>query len=533
MKLIIIQDIDKVGESSVCEKEITYEKFKYWIRTGSIFCKILKFSRAELYVKDIKKMYWPLPISIFMKVICRGRCEIKDANHEVKEIAFRTIAKETIEYIRERIAVKELKKNIDQNLQLFSHKKYNKTNIVDKTKVLNSVIYLRTEHWDEIQTGGAVSHTTGVLNNFSKLLDRTVYISSVSVPGIDPNIEIHNIDKSYGYRNFHQEERQLAHNGLFFKEAEKIIADDNYAFIYQRYCLNNYCGAQLAEKLKIPFVLEYNGSEVWVSNNWGRKVKNQDTAEKIEWFNLISANLIVVVSSPLKDQIVAQGISEEKILINPNGVDPEKYSPSVCGDQIREEYSLGNKIVFGFIGTFGPWHGAEILVKSFGMLMKKCPEYQKRIHLMMIGDGVTMESVKKLVDDYCLYENVSLTGLIPHNEGPTYLAACDILVSPHVPNSDGSPFFGSPTKLFEYMAIGKPIVASDLDQIGEILKHDETAHLVTPGDSNALCEGLKHMIENPSSWEKMGQLARQECLNKYTWKSHTEKILEKLAQICN
>ena len=55
-----------------------------------------------------------------------------------------------------------------------------------------------------------------------------------------------------------------------------------------------------------------------------------------------------------------------------------------------------------------------------------------------------------------------LTGLVPQEDGPEHLAACDILASPHVPNADGTPFFGSPTKLFEYMAMGKGIVASNL-----------------------------------------------------------------------
>ena len=66
---------------------------------------------------------------------------------------------------------------------------------------------------------------------------------------------------------------------------------------------------------------------------------------------------------------------------------------------------------------------------------------------------------------------ITLTGMIFFIRVSQYLAAYDILVSPHVPNSDGAPFFGSPTKLFEYMTTGKGIVASNLDQIGEVLKH--------------------------------------------------------------
>ena len=89
----------------------------------------------------------------------------------------------------------------------------------------------------------------------------------------------------------------------------------------------------------------------------------------------------------------------------------------------------------------------------------------------MIGDGPGLPDAKRIIEEAGLGAEAHFTGLVEQEEGPEYLAACDILASPHVPNADGSPFFGSPTKLFEYMAMGKAIVASNLDQIGETLRH--------------------------------------------------------------
>jgi glycosyltransferase involved in cell wall biosynthesis len=113
------------------------------------------------------------------------------------------------------------------------------------------------------------------------------------------------------------------------------------------------------------------------------------------------------------------------------------------------------------------------------------------------------------------------------------LAACDLLASPHVPNPDGTPFFGSPTKLFEYMAMGKGIIASDLDQIGEVLEHDQTAWMVQPGDTESLMLGLKILIDNPEIGKRLGEAARREVVAKYTWKEHTRKIIEKLKERCH
>ena len=193
--------------------------------------------------------------------------------------------------------------------------------------------------------------------------------------------------------------------------------------------------------------------------------------------------------------------------------------------------TLMAQTIIGFIGTFGKWHGAEVLVEAFGQLLHRYPEYQERVKLLMIGDGITMPLVKENVDKFAIKESCVLTGLIPQEEGPNYLAACDILVASHIPNPDATPFFGSPTKLFEYMAMGKGIVASDLDQIGEVLKHDHTACLVKPGDVESLMIGLKTLIDDGEKRERLGKAARQEVVTKYTWKEHTRKIIQRLSEL--
>jgi glycosyltransferase involved in cell wall biosynthesis len=136
---------------------------------------------------------------------------------------------------------------------------------------------------------------------------------------------------------------------------------------------------------------------------------------------------------------------------------------------------------------------------------------------------------------------VTLAGIRPQTETPRTLAASDILLSPHVPNPDGTPFFGSPTKLFEYMAMAKPIVASDLDQIGWVLKGwrpgEEPpapgrpgralgAALVEPGSVDALVEGLRRVVEMPASErEALGREARRLALESFTWDKNVAAVL--------
>jgi glycosyltransferase involved in cell wall biosynthesis len=304
------------------------------------------------------------------------------------------------------------------------------------------------------------------------------------------------------------------------------------AFVYQRYSLNNYTALKLARMYGVPFVLEYNGSEIWVNRHWGNALQHEALSARIEWLNLVAADLIVVVSQAMQEELISRGLTAQKILVNPNGVNPDRYSPTVDGGAVRRRYGLVGKTVLGFIGTFGRWHGAEVLAEAFGELVQAHPQYRDTVRLLMIGDGVMMPEVKRRLQNSGAASATILTGLIPQEQGPEHLAACDILVSPHVPNPDGTPFFGSPTKLFEYMAMGKGIVASDLDQIGEVLRHDVTALLVKPADVKLLSDGMVLLIEDKERRERLGIEARKDVVSKFTWKAHTGRIIEKLTELC-
>src|SRR5262249_20885353 len=137
-----------------------------------------------------------------------------------------------------------------------------------------------------------------------------------------------------------------------------------------------------------------------------------------------------------------------------------------------------------FIGTFGQWHGADVLAEAIRRLVVEQSDWLERVnvHFVLVGDGLKMPIVRETLRDRRCSRFVTLTGRLPRSVAPAYLGASDGLGSPHVANADGSRFFGSPTKLFEYMAMGKAIVASDLDQIGEVLSHSVRASDLPAGD---------------------------------------------------
>lgn len=98
-----------------------------------------------------------------------------------------------------------------------------------------------------------------------------------------------------------------------------------------------------------------------------------------------------------------------------------------------------------------------------------------------------------------------------------------------VPNSDGSRSFGSPTKLSEYMAMGRAIVASDLEQIGTVLQHRESAILVPPGDVGELARALVEPAGSPERRAELGAAALAALVARHTWDRHTARILDALS----
>ena len=92
--------------------------------------------------------------------------------------------------------------------------------------------------------------------------------------------------------------------------------------------------------------------------------------------------------------------------------------------------------------------------------------------------------------------------------------------------TDGSEFFGSPTKLFEYMAMGKAIVASRLGQIGEVLDDEETALLIEPGDARQLADAILRLRDSPELRRRLGAAARRAAVEKHTWKQNAQRVID-------
>lgn len=529
-KIIILREFHQIPEHSDNTRVVAIHELGQWIRTGAIIKHLFRYQEACLYTFNWNFTTKPFLVSLALRLLTLGDCRIQDEQGKALSVSFAHFARTFFEFTKDFLAKGSLIKKTIAEMEKISAKikTRNKTILANYSA---QPVYMRSDHCFGLKAGGSLGHTVGVLNNLELFTASPIFLTTTPFPGVSPNIEMQTILPSRHFLDF-LELPLLHYNEQLLSDSNRLLGEKTLSFIYQRYALYNYSGLQLALSKNIPFILEYNGSEIWINKNWSKSLKYENIAEQIEMLNLRGADVVVVVSAPSRDELLERGIESDKILVNPNGVNPEVYSPVVDGSAIRRKHDLENKTVIGFIGTFGKWHGAEMLAQAFGLLIQKFPQYRDRTRLLMIGNGHTMPQVHQELEIYGVTKECILTGIVPQEEGPEHLAACDLLASPHVPNPDGTPFFGSPTKLFEYMAMEKGIIASDLDQIGEVLEHDQTAWMVQPGDAESLMLGLKTMIDHPETSKRLGEAARREVVAKYTWKEHTRKIIEKLKERC-
>ncbi len=369
--------------------------------------------------------------------------------------------------------------------------------------------------------GGARTHITGFL---SGLVQEGARLAVFSGRPLETACDVHHFSGSSRLHLF-REASALSYNIRFTGATRKLLAQKRPRLLYQRHGRFVFAGALLSRLLGIPLVLEYNASEELMAKHW-------DPARFSPWLRLCervsvkAASLIVVVSNPLKQELMEAGVPEERILVNPNAADPERFHPHCGGTKLRRDLGFEPAdIVVCFVGTFSYWHGVAVLEQAIRSLLDKTQPEGEPLKFLLVGDGPLAPQLRDALEPYARQRLVTFTGAIPHGSVCAHLDAADILVSPHVPMPGGIPFFGSPTKLFEYMAMGKAIAASALDQIADVLEHGRTALLVKPGDPRELADAVQRLAADEQLRIALGRNARETALARHTWRQNAGRVL--------
>ena len=377
-----------------------------------------------------------------------------------------------------------------------------------------SVVYLRTDvdlALAPLLAGGSVAHTVGVLAALVTSGREVELWSTGDLADVPPAIRKRRL-RVMVRGNLATEIAELL-SGLRQALAARRGKTSEVAFIYQRYSLNNLAGALLAARWRVPLILEANGSEAKWRSDWA-SLQFPALARATERALLRRADRIVAVSENAARDLVAAGGPADRIRVVPNGVEVDRFANARPASLPFPDDSF----VITFVGLFYPWHGVRYLAEAFIQLLARAPNAR----LVLVGDGEEAALVQGLLQRAGCEDAANLPGLVARQDVPGYLAASDVLVSPHAKVRD---FIGSPIKMFEYMASGRPIVASRVAQIGEILRHEETALLVEPEDPEALADALMTLRNNEALGARLGANAQEEARRLHSWEARVEAIL--------
>ena len=216
------------------------------------------------------------------------------------------------------------------------------------------------------------------------------------------------------------------------------------------------------------------------------------------------ARAVVAVSRTLADMLTREGVPREKLVYVPNGVDVKAFEVA-DGESWRSGYGLHERCVVGFVGSFQPWHRVELLIDAVAGLPADA-----RIHVVLGGEGPGLESILRRAESQGL-SCVTTVGAVPPHVVPSLLAACDVGVLPHT-NA-----YGDPMKLREYAAAAIPSVAPDVDPVNEVIEHEVTGLLFTPGDVHGLAEALQRLAADPQLRRRLGEEARRRAFVGGSW----------------
>ena len=386
-------------------------------------------------------------------------------------------------------------------------------------------------HHRTMGRGAEGIHITSIVNAFEKLGNKVIIQSP---PGVDPVSVVgkspldKSKEKTSGINTIWKiiskkapqlvfELIEIIYNISAIVKMSKIVREKKIDMIYERNAYFLFAGAFIANKFKIPFVVEAN--EV-VGIQRARKLVMKRVAKLLECYTFRKGTSIFTVSSYLQNEITEITHSKNKVYLTPNAIDPSVYKKITKRNIIREKYNLKNQTVIGFAGWFDWWDRLDILIEIQNALIQKGYD---DVSSLIIGDGPIFDDLKAQVAQLGIEEKVIFTGSVERKCVIDYIDALDIGVFSH------SNEFGSPVVLFEMMALGKTIIAPSLMPITDVIDHKENGLIFSVLDKKELLNTLIFILQNKGVGKKIGDNAKRKTFKNYTWENNAKLIIDSIS----
>ena len=290
--------------------------------------------------------------------------------------------------------------------------------------------------------------------------------------------------------------------------------------------LNALAGLRAARKGRIPIVYEIRAfwEDAAVDHGTCREGSSRyRLIRAMETRVCHLADHVTVLCRALKQDLIRRGIPRGKITVIPNGIHPEAFKPSPPDETLQKDWNLEGKPVVGFIGSFYRYEGLGLLVRAFAGLARR----HRDLVLLLVGGGEMEEPLKRLVRDLdvsfrrsnpmasSLASRVLFPGRISHERIPGVYALMDVLVYPRYAMRLTD--LVTPLKPLEAMAMGKPLVASDVGGHRELIEPEVNGVLFPAGDSGSLARAVEALLCSPDRSRSLAERASERAGERFSW----------------
>ena len=285
--------------------------------------------------------------------------------------------------------------------------------------------------------------------------------------------------------------------------------------IYERYNLFLLAGVMLKRKLRLPLFVEVNAPLAEERQLHGGGLGLPALARWAEAVVWRGADRVLPVTRVLAGHVAAVGVPAERIVVIPNGINEAHFAAAVSPDAAKQRLGLTGALVLGFTGFVRDWHGMDLVIRW--MASAAAPAHAR---LLVVGAGPAQAALEQLALALHLGDRVRFTGVIDRHAVPDHVAAFDIALQPAVVA------YASPLKLFEYLALGKAVVAPATPNIMEVLRDEENAVLFDPVQTGAFERALQRLATDAVLRQRVGQAARETILQQgLTWNGNARRVV--------
>jgi glycosyltransferase involved in cell wall biosynthesis len=247
----------------------------------------------------------------------------------------------------------------------------------------------------------------------------------------------------------------------------------------------------------------------WSPERWERLSR--------EWLPRV-AEVVTVVEEARDHYLHRYGVAPHRLHIIRNTVDADRFRAIPVDGELIARYE--NRFVISYIGFFGPHRGIETLVKAMTIISR---EIQESV-LLLVGSGWWFNKICKLVGKLGLENWVELTGWQDFSKVPSYVRATDVGVIPHL--ASGHTDTTIPHKLFQYMAMGKPVVVSSAKPLARIVQETGCGRVFPSGNPEALAQQIIDLYRNPAIALSLGVAGSKAVEKHYNWSWDGDKFLD-------